>query len=104
MGDIADMMLDGTLCEGCGVLLADGESYGFPGLCDGCADDRKDAGSVIRDTGLGFYQDVTPINQTQEFDVDFQSTHEKIPCKQCGKKVKRIGMDQHVQAVHGKAA
>ena len=92
MGDIADMMLDGTLCEGCGVFLGDG--FGFPGLCADCAEDRKSYGCAIRDTGLGFYQDVTPVNQPQDID------HEKIPCKRCGKKVKRIGMNQHVQAVH----
>ena len=32
MGEIADMMLDGTLCEGCGVYLEQ-EAPGFPGYC-----------------------------------------------------------------------
>jgi len=39
MGDIADMMLDGTLCEGCGEFL-DGESFGVPRYCRGCSRDR----------------------------------------------------------------
>jgi len=33
MGDIADQMLDGGMCEVCGVLL-NGE--GYPQLCAGC--------------------------------------------------------------------
>ena len=40
MGDVADMMLDGLLCEGCGVFL-DGEEPGFPRYCSRqCAEDR----------------------------------------------------------------
>ncbi len=39
MGDIADMMLDGTLCEGCGVYLP-GESNGVPRRCRSCKADR----------------------------------------------------------------
>ena len=35
MGDIADMMLDGTLCQLCGVYL-DGEGNGCPTYCAGC--------------------------------------------------------------------
>lgn len=32
MGEIAEMMLDGTLCEGCGVYM-EGEGQGFPRYC-----------------------------------------------------------------------
>lgn len=40
MGEIAEMMLDGTLCEGCGVYIGDGGS-GFPRYCSAaCARDR----------------------------------------------------------------
>lgn len=35
MGDIADMMLEGDLCYGCGVYLP-GESDGFPRHCRDC--------------------------------------------------------------------
>ena len=39
MGEIADMMLDGTLCEGCGEYIDD-EGYGVPRYCsDECAKD-----------------------------------------------------------------
>lgn len=36
MGDIADMVLNGDLCERCGVDLGDGD--GFPRKCAGCDD------------------------------------------------------------------
>lgn len=40
MGEIAEMHLDGTLCEMCGVYL-DGESPGYPRYCSKeCAEDR----------------------------------------------------------------
>lgn len=35
MGDIADAMLDGTLCSCCGTYLAD-EGVGYPVTCAGC--------------------------------------------------------------------
>ena len=38
MGDIADMILEGILCEECGVYIGDGG--GFPRTCDGCRTDR----------------------------------------------------------------
>jgi len=34
MGDIADLMLEGALCEACGEFLGDGD--GFPQRCPGC--------------------------------------------------------------------
>lgn len=40
MGEIADMMINGTLCEGCGEAL-EGEAGGFPRYCSSsCAKDR----------------------------------------------------------------
>jgi hypothetical protein len=33
MGEIADMMLDGTLCEGCGEFIDDDGAEGFPRYC-----------------------------------------------------------------------
>ena len=34
MGEYAEMTLDGTLCESCGVYM--GEGYGYPQRCDDC--------------------------------------------------------------------
>lgn len=40
MGEIADMMLDGTMCAGCGEWLHDGDDGdGIPGYCAACAPD-----------------------------------------------------------------
>lgn len=37
MGEIAEMMLDGTMCEGCGEFLHGGnDGPGFPGRCCSC--------------------------------------------------------------------
>lgn len=41
MGEIAEMMLDGTLCERCGGII-DGTTPGFPRLCEDCEEDDLD--------------------------------------------------------------
>lgn len=41
MGEIAEMMLDGTLCEMCGCYIDDDDASGFPRYCSKeCAKDR----------------------------------------------------------------
>ena len=72
MGDIADMMLDGVLCEGCGEYM--GEGFGVPQRCDGCA--------------MPYAVKPTAAN--------------KIPCFVCGKKIKVAGMRDHLKDVHKK--
>ena len=39
MGEVADMMLDGTLCQMCGEYM-DGTAYGYPVSCAGCVGDE----------------------------------------------------------------
>ncbi len=39
MGDIADMMLDGTMCQMCGEFI--GDPVGYPITCAGCRDDER---------------------------------------------------------------
>jgi len=46
MGDIAEMMLDGTLCEGCGVYLP-GEGEGIPRYCRDCFPAAVKAGNAL---------------------------------------------------------
>lgn len=36
MGEIADMIIDGTLCERCGLYIDDNEPPGYPRLCEDC--------------------------------------------------------------------
>ncbi|MCZ2496404.1 hypothetical protein GN316_06515 [Xylophilus sp. Kf1] len=40
MGEITEMMLDGTLCEGCGCHLT-GEADGVPRYCRGCGSGKQ---------------------------------------------------------------
>jgi len=48
MGDVADMMLDGTLCGICGVYL--GQDWrGIPTLCKACAKHPKTSHSSRRE-------------------------------------------------------
>ncbi|MCL8382121.1 hypothetical protein [Xanthobacter aminoxidans] len=42
MGEIAEMMLDGTLCASCGGYIEDGEPDGMPRYCS--ARCRRDSG------------------------------------------------------------
>ncbi len=72
MGDIAEMMLDGTLCEGGGCAL-DGASPGYPRYC--CKRCRKE-------------REPTAPKAT------------KIPCRVCGKRVKSAGLHDHMRAAH----
>lgn len=39
MGEIADAMLNGDLCEVCGIYIGEGD--GYPRLCDGCQGDKN---------------------------------------------------------------
>lgn len=36
MGEYAEMMLEGLVCECCGEFFGDDEGPGFPRVCDGC--------------------------------------------------------------------
>lgn len=40
MGEIADMMLDGVLCQICGEYLG-GDGSGFPMTCAACSREEK---------------------------------------------------------------
>lgn len=73
MGEIAEMMLDGTLCECCGASFDDRQSPGFPRYCSRqCAEDR------------GAVEPAAP----------------KVKCEMCGKKVKAVGIEQHMKDKH----
>lgn len=72
MGEIAEMMLDGTLCEGCGVYMAGG-GHSVPQRCGNCElDDAQPAPSA------------------------------RVACKECGRAVKFAGLADHMRDAHGK--
>lgn len=82
MGDIADMMLDGTMCQMCGEFMG-GEGDGFPVVCVSCQKDND-----IDEYG-------TPPDEPEP------QKKPKVSCQICGKKVKKIGLGQHLKDVHG---
>jgi hypothetical protein len=79
MGDITEMMLDGTLCQGCGGYV--GPACDYPRSCPACArEDRSEKHKAM----LAHHQVV-----------------KKVPCEVCGKKVKKVGMADHQRDAHG---
>ena len=82
MGEIAEMMLDGTLCEECGVYIA-GEGYGVPRRCRDCRPSKKEqkAMNVARSEAE-------------------QAAAKKHPCPVCGKRLREVGMQDHIRDVH----
>lgn len=85
MGEIADMMLEGVLCEGCGGYL-DAEPDGIPGYCsEQCA----------RDRGADWWLEANgPASKTKR--------EKTIPCEKCGKLFNsEYARGQHHRAKHG---
>ncbi len=83
MGEIAEMMMDGTLCEGCGVFLND-DVPGYPCRCGDCARearaDRKAANIAAHN--------------------ERQVAQKKTPCPTCGRRVKAVGLANHIKDAH----
>ena len=73
MGEYADMILDGTMDEESGEYIGD---------------INKD---IFGTSSPGF-----PIN----YDRQGQGNKEKVKCPTCGKRVKRIGLAQHLRDKH----
>ena len=74
MGEIAEMMLDGTLCEGCGVYLP-GDADGYPRRCKHCAAERAEAKR--------------------------KPTAPRATCPTCKRRVKLAGLSDHQRDAHG---
>ncbi|UYB51194.1 hypothetical protein OCJ37_14490 [Xanthomonas sp. AM6] len=83
MGEIADMMLEGDLCECCGGYLP-GQGQGFPRRCQGCQPTKAErkAENIARHEALIAQQ-------------------KKAPCPTCGKRVRIVGMADHQRDAHG---
>jgi methionyl-tRNA synthetase len=47
MGDIADMILEGILCDVCGMLFVDHNIPGHPRTCDDCQRQCFDCGEDL---------------------------------------------------------
>lgn len=94
MGEIAEMMLDGTLCPGCGVVIesalgADGPA-GFAQYC---------SKQCARDHGAGLSCDAPPRKARAQ-----ASPPRLYLCPECGKRFRhQISVDQHFRDKHGAA-
>ncbi|WP_176047869.1 hypothetical protein [Burkholderia sp. BCC1644] len=106
MGEIAEMMLDGTLCEGCGVYL-EGDGEGFPRRCDDCgpADDYVAAGTPLSKKVRCCHcpRLVTRAGLKDHMDSKHPGVQHdaKTRCTICNKSVKTVGLPQHIRTVHG---
>lgn len=97
MGDIAEMTLDGILCQKCGDFL--GEPVGFPRTCTLCRPRRDGAGSLRRQKDREFHRERQALNRAQRGPVAPRT------CGQCGKVCKSPdGVRAHAAAVHGGSA
>ena len=72
MGEFAEMMLDGTLCEGCGVYM--GQSFGACRCQDCQSDDRG---------------------------IKSPQASGKTACRVCSRRVRLTGIKDHMRDVHG---
>jgi len=85
MGEIAEMMLDGTLCASCGIYIG------------------KDAGHPIYCVDCYFYGN--PKTAYDIYTLDKNSVKPKRPkvaCRICGKMVKKgQGIKDHLKVQHG---
>lgn len=89
MGEIADAMLDGTLCEGCGCYI--GLDTGNPGYCSRqCAKDRG-AEDIYEPNVPRF--DRYAVKKSP-------SVAAKVACPVCQRRVKAVGLGDHVRVVH----
>ena len=83
MGEVAEMMLDGTLCQGCGVFLNE-DAPGYASSCGGCAAEHKKAKKA----------DNLRAHHKQH------AAQKKVPCPTCGRRVKSAGLADHVRDSH----
>lgn len=75
MGEIAEMMLDGTLCQLCGVYM--GDDRGYPRTCRDCREMNQIAKEAF-----------PPV---------------KVECPICKRRVKKAGLADHTRVVHPSA-
>lgn len=83
MGEIAEMMIDGTLCEGCDVSLHR-QSDGVPRRCHDCRQTKAEQKA---------------LNVARMQAEHARQKKAKFPT--CGKRVRLVGMADHQKDAHG---
>lgn len=105
MGEYAEMMLDGTCCEGCGEFMGDildgGEAPGYPRYCSPQCEPVGFRAVVVNN---GAPRDTTAARRAQR-NNDARRTNAKLrkpfECGDCGKLFRTSGgKRQHRKDVH----
>lgn len=79
MGEYANMMINGALCEWCGVAV--GDEVGYARKCQECAVEAW-------------------IDERRQYGEDYRADA-ALRCPHCGKRLKSAqGVNDHVKAVH----
>lgn len=103
MGDVAEMMLDGTLCAGCGEFL-DQEPQGFPGYCSAqCARDHGSDLAIPRSRrSKGNATKAARINAERERIAGEGLPLKSFSCPSCSKRFRyAVALAQHERDKHG---
>jgi hypothetical protein len=87
MGEVADMMLDGTLCEGCGVFL-NADAPGYPCCCSSCK--RERSAVAVKQSASAAHGGLKKLP--------------RVKCGQCGRWISPRGMQAHNHAKHAGSA
>lgn len=97
MGEIAEMMLDGTLCQRCGAFL-DGNSPGYPRYCKDCAKDEVQQN--IEEIEYDFNFNYVGIEKLVE-QVMYQGTtkQKKALIKLCYKLIEKLNKSNGIRYV-----
>jgi len=83
MGDVADMMLTGVLCQQCGEFI--GEECGYPKSCSICGAEEIYTRKLLQ----------------KSENIARNARQKKIKCPNCGKRVKEVGLPDHIRDAHG---
>jgi len=96
MGEIADMMINGEMCQSCGVFILDddGHGVGYPSFCGGCQTEQgiNEFGQKLED------EHHEPNCTTKDGKPIYRPG--KTNCPQCNKLVKKAGLIHHIKTVH----
>lgn len=111
MGDVADMMLEGDLCAGCGEFIDEDGGDGIPRYCSPeCArqcgvDESLEA---IRAQSPDMPWECLKCDRTfatqKSYEQHYRAKH-ALPgpteCPKCGKKLRTaVGVEQHIHSKH----
>ena len=100
MGEIADMVLEGVLCQQCGTFM-DHET-GHPQTCAGCAGEVnfRTSGRPSNKIGARWSDGSHLVSNWQNRAQAEVPAKVKVVCPNCGKRIKAVGFYQHMSDAH----